>query len=104
MKLMDVLRETVESVESSLASQSRSNVHRPKARYWFVQFALNFKRLVPSARDMNSTDIIRSFGKDQLLRLYRRGYDPREAAKRAAAHKRVNNWPSSGRASTTQRM
>ena len=104
MKLMDVLQEIVEVTGANIESQSRSDLHRPKSRTWFIQFALDFKRLVPSARKMNSTDIIRSFGKDQLLRLYRRGYDAREAAKRAAAHKRVHNWPSSGRASTTQRM
>ncbi len=89
MKLMDALRETVEV--SGL--QNRSNLHRPKARSWFVQFALNFKRLVPSARGVDSAEIIRSFGKGQLLKFYRRGYDPREAAKKAAAYKRVQSRP-----------
>jgi hypothetical protein len=54
---------------------------------------LNFKRLVPSARGVDSAEIIRSFGKGQLLKFYRRGYDPREAAKKAAAYKRVQSRP-----------
>ena len=79
MKLMNVLKEVNEFGRTQLGS--RSSLHRPGLKMWLREFIKTYKMIVPSAKRVHSQDILRSIGKDKLLRMYRRGVDPDRAAK-----------------------
>ena len=71
MKLMSVLKEVNELSDAQLGS--RSSLHRPRLKMWLRDFIKTYKMIVPSAKQMHSQDILRSIGKDKILRMYRRG-------------------------------
>ena len=79
MKLMNVLKEINEIGPTSIGS--RSSLHRPGLKMWLRNFIKTYKVIVPSAKRVHSQDILRSIGKDKILRMYRRGVDPDRAVK-----------------------
>ena len=79
MKLMSVLKEVNELSDAQLGS--RSSLHRPRLKMWLRDFIKTYKMIVPSAKQMHSQDILRSIGKDKILRMYRRGIEPDRAVK-----------------------
>ena len=79
MKLMSVLKEVNELSDAQLGS--RSSLHRPRLKMWLRDFIKTYKMIVPSAKQMHSQDILRSIGKDKILRMYRRGVEPDRAVK-----------------------
>ena len=76
---MNILKEINELGPTQLGS--RSSLHRPRLKMWLRDFIKTYKMNVPSAKQMHSQDILRSIGKDKILRMYRRGVEPDRAVK-----------------------
>ena len=79
MKLMNILKEINELGPTQLGS--RSSLHKPGLKLWLRDFIKTYKLIVPSAKRVQSQDILRAIGKDKILRMYRRGVEPYRAAK-----------------------
>ena len=78
MKLMSILKEVNELSDAQLGSRSTPTV---RLKMWLRYFIKTYKMIVPSAKQMHSQDILRSIGKDKILRMYRRGIEPDRAVK-----------------------